>query len=192
MMKICLVIVALIHTVASSPVPASSSSTSSSSPYCLPMNQADYESRERNGHLFYPNQDAFAVQSFNISDVDLGRKEASSCPYDGLSSAKSCPNGAKPSASEPTNANQDGLCPWTYVECFDPDRIPMSISMAQCQCSACLDPYTHMADPNLRCQPIFHNMKVLRKTQCVDGLFRYEEETINIPVACACMRQRVA
>ncbi|XP_041483820.1 interleukin-17D-like [Lytechinus variegatus] len=190
-MKICLVIVALVHAVTSSPVSASSSS-SSSSPYCLPMNQADYESRERNGHLFYPNQDAFAVQSFNISDVDMGREETSSCPYDGLSSAKSCPNGAEPSASEPTNANQDGMCPWTYVECFDPDRIPMSISMAQCQCSACLDPYTHMADPNLRCQPIFHNMKVLRKTQCVDGLFRYEEETVNIPVACACMRQRVA
>ncbi|XP_071481579.1 interleukin 17-like protein [Diadema antillarum] len=176
---------AIIQTVTSSPVPSTSQA-------CLPIDAADSHRRELNSNLFYPKAAAFAVQSFNLSTSDMGLAHTSSCPFDGVSSPQNCPVGAKPNAGSPEIVNQDGSCPWTYVECFDADRIPMVITMAQCQCSACLDPYTHQVDPNLRCQPVMYNMKVLQKTQCVDGHFRYEQRTLQVPVSCACMRMRRA
>ncbi|XP_071481585.1 interleukin-17C-like [Diadema antillarum] len=157
---------------------------------CLPLDAADSHRRKMNANLFYPKAPAFAVQSFNLSTSDMGFADKSSCPFDGVSSPQNCPVGAQPNPGSPEITNQDGSCPWTYVECFDADRIPTAITMAQCQCSACLDPYTHEVDPNLRCQPVMYNMKVLQKTQCVDGHFRYEQMTLQVPVSCACMRMR--
>ncbi|XP_071496638.1 uncharacterized protein [Diadema antillarum] len=166
--------------VMSSPIPSTSQA-------CLPTDAADVHRREVSAELFYPNSAAFAVQSFNLSASDMGLPDTSSCPFSGDSSPQACPVGEKPNAG--SQENQDASCPWTYVECFDADRIPMAITMAQCQCSACLDPYTHEVDPNLRCQPVMYNMKVLQKTQCVDGHFRYEQRTLQVPVSCACMRR---
>ncbi|XP_071496724.1 interleukin 17-like protein [Diadema antillarum] len=177
------VIAAIFQTIASSPVPVTAQT-------CLPIDAADSHRRNLNSNLFYPKAAAFAVQSFNVSTSDMGLADTSSCPFDGFSSSPDCPVGVKADPGSPEIVNQDGSCPWTYVECFDADRIPMAITMAQCQCSACLDPYTHEADPNLRCQPVMYNMKVLQKTQCVDGHFRYEQRTLQVPVSCACMRMR--
>ncbi|XP_030844658.1 interleukin-17D-like [Strongylocentrotus purpuratus] len=141
----------------------------------------------------YPNKAAFAVQSFTLSPIDIGRSQSSTCSntiFTGISSDATCPSGTAPGSTLVVNEN--GLCPWTYVECFDADRIPMALQVAQCQCSGCLDPYTHTPNPNLQCTPVKRNIKVLKKTRCAGGMYKYEEQTLAVPVACACMRQRVA
>ena len=154
------------------------------------MNAAALHWRQDNAHRLYPNQAAFAVQSFSITPTDVD--EATSCPYETrawqYASSDACPSGAVPTGA--VNLKHDASCPWTYVDCTDTNRIPMTIKMAKCQCSDCLDPYTHAVDPNLRCQPVIYNMKVLRRSECINGFYRYVEETIPVPVACACMRQR--
>ncbi|XP_041483821.1 interleukin-17C-like [Lytechinus variegatus] len=161
--------------------------------YCNPVPSTCVSNHSLPRADLYPNKAAFAVRSFSLSPEDIGRSQSDTCSnstYAGFPSNSSCPSGSAPGSTEVVN--EDVQCPWTYVECFDSDRIPMALQVAQCQCRGCLDPYTHLPNPALKCTPVMRNIRVLKKTECARGMFRYEEQTLAIPVACTCMRQRIA
>ncbi|XP_054772577.2 interleukin 17-like protein isoform X1 [Lytechinus pictus] len=138
---------------------------------------------------FDPTEEADALhQSFPVTANSLAGANTD-CPSTELSSEE-CPDGAN--VTHPDHHNENSICPWTYIHCADPMRIPEVIAVAQCRCSTCLDPYTHRPDQNLVCQSITYKMKVLRRTPQASGQYRYHVATEDIPVACACLRKRTA
>ncbi|XP_072170036.1 interleukin 17-like protein [Diadema setosum] len=145
---------------------------------CLSPDPAEQARRAQNAHNLFPFKNVFAVQSFNSPSPDLFADQTpmGNCPLDGKKKV--------------IDVLTDSSCPFTYVTCYDPDRIPSQITVTQCQCTACLDPHTSKPDLNLSCQPVYYNMPVLKKKGCDNnGLFQYELEIEKVPVSCACMRR---
>ena len=166
-------------------------SIGASSPACLPQDEASLQRRELTSSMFYPNTNAFGLQSFTTSPTDTMGAQCANSTFRGWSSELDCSSGVVPTMDTPDN--EKAWCPWTHVDCYDPERIPMRMSVAQCKCSTCLNPKTNLPDPDLSCQPILYTMQVLRRDSsepCIDGMFNYKQVALRVPVACACMRQR--
>jgi hypothetical protein len=81
-------------------------------------------------------------------------------------------------------------CPFYYVISHDPRRFPAAIAQARCKCRSCLD-VAGGKSANV-CEPFYYPMKVLMKTGCVDGVYQYEDATIQIQVGCMCAHRRMA
>ncbi|XP_041484085.1 interleukin 17-like protein [Lytechinus variegatus] len=149
---------------------------------CLADDPEERVRRQQDAHSLFPYQKVYAVQSFNYSSPDV---------FSDALPALDCPMGTK--ETEVTrDVSTESTCPFTYVTCYDPDRIPARLTVAQCGGSSCIDPYKNEEDPELSCQPVYYNIKVLRRKSCKNGMFHYEEQDERIPVACACMRQEAA
>ncbi|XP_038057112.1 interleukin-17D-like [Patiria miniata] len=86
--------------------------------------------------------------------------------------------------------SRSATCPWQYVNDYNPNRFPASISQAVCSCArqGCLDPYTSEPRPDLQCSPVSYTVPVLRRGDCVDGVSDIYQDFESVSVACACMR----
>lgn len=85
------------------------------------------------------------------------------------------------------------ICPWTYVENVDNERIPSTIVEAKCirrRCRGCSSHYYH--DSQLRrpaCSEVYYYASVMRKTGCDEnGRSQYETALQRISVGCTCLR----
>ena len=75
------------------------------------------------------------------------------------------------------------LCPWHEVINHDGSRYPRDIVESRCNCS----PVRSCVQISGSCQPVLYNMRVLRRTGCVQGLYRYLPDWYQLTVGCTCM-----
>ncbi|XP_072045635.1 uncharacterized protein [Amphiura filiformis] len=79
-------------------------------------------------------------------------------------------------------SNVVASCPWDSVYDYNENRIPAYIKKARCLCENCMD------REDRGCQEIKHPIKVWTKDNCTDGYQMYRMETIQVPVACICVK----
>ncbi|XP_063968223.1 uncharacterized protein LOC135157218 [Lytechinus pictus] len=99
---------------------------------------------------------------------------------------------------EPTLPRDLSLCPWSYhTEDEDPDRFPVIIPQAYCQCSRChfsrLINFQAIAElPGIRstsaCKEVYENRRVLRRAVPGDETSPYVPYDVPVSVACVCQK----
>lgn len=161
-----------------SPVP------SSNNLQCVFPNDVLRERYERTKQNFYPYQHAFGIEAFNETESMPSWLISS---YDEEQQVTVCPENQSP---RPWRASpmSDSVCPWYYENDYKPNRFPAIVSRAVCSCRECLNPTTSNVDPSYTCKEIKYKIQVLEKVDCIEGLFRYNLTTLDVPVACACLR----
>ncbi|PIK36654.1 putative interleukin 17-like protein isoform X2 [Apostichopus japonicus] len=139
---------------------------------------------------YYPFEPVYGVQLFNETESQRREINEETNPYGSeATKLENCPAGQKPSSIYKTNPAVGGTCPWTYDIDHDADRIPTTIGVARCLCDqGCLDPLTSKPRNDLVCRAVKYNMKVLYREGCSNGLYQYRSSTLEVPVACTCMR----
>ncbi|KAI8519545.1 Interleukin-17 [Branchiostoma belcheri] len=94
----------------------------------------------------------------------------------------SCPESA---VAHDGDISQRAISPWAWELDVDVNRYPTEIAKAKCLCTACL--VNGVQDYNYFSEPIYSQMKVLRRSKCDrKGRWRYEVEWENVPVGCTC------
>ena len=81
------------------------------------------------------------------------------------------------------------LCPYHFVPNVDPDRIPVTLAEARCNCSSCVG-QLH-GDPKYGCFGQYHSVRVLKRKGCVGGTYEYVQECIAIRFGCTCAHQNI-
>ncbi|XP_066289011.1 interleukin-17D-like isoform X1 [Branchiostoma lanceolatum] len=93
-----------------------------------------------------------------------------------------CPESAVPHDGD---ISQRAISPWAWELDVNVNRYPTEIAKAKCLCTACL--VNGVQDYNYASEPIYSQMKVLRRTKCDrKDRWRYEVAWENIPVGCTC------
>ena len=77
------------------------------------------------------------------------------------------------------------VCPWHTVLESDPDRIPVAMEKARCNCNRC----GYKVPKESRCQEIVSYVQVIRRF-CHNGIFIYDLDLEAVPVGCGCRVQR--
>ena len=77
------------------------------------------------------------------------------------------------------------VCPWHTVLEKDPDRIPVYMEKAKCNCNRC----GYKLPKESRCKEIVSYIQVIRRV-CHSGIFSYSLDLEAVPVGCACQVQR--
>ncbi|KAL3863037.1 hypothetical protein ACJMK2_004819 [Sinanodonta woodiana] len=75
-------------------------------------------------------------------------------------------------------------CPVYFELQHDSNRRPTNIIHARCRCERCQGTTKLSLD---RCRPVSTYTRVLRKTGCENGVYRYEPVMEEIPIACTCL-----
>ena len=83
--------------------------------------------------------------------------------------------------------SQLSVCPWRNVAVFREDTFPRFFLEARCECTNC----DNSPDDLYECRPFNQTVPVLKRSnKCLlNGLFKYEPDEIQIPVACICVSQ---
>lgn len=142
---------------------------------------------QRTKQGFYPFQPALGIEALVDSD-NIPNWQIPS--YDQGSQISRCRQGVSPNIRL-NNPTSRSLCPWYYQTDYQEDRFPAIISKAKCRCKHCLNPTTSMIDRDLSCRPIKYRMPILKLAGCVEGLLKYNMTSVEVPVACACMRNPI-
>ncbi|PIK36075.1 putative interleukin-17D-like [Apostichopus japonicus] len=159
-------------------------------PNTLPCTFQEQDVRQRylrTRHELYPFQLTFGVEALVGSDnIPNWYLES----YSTDAQTRSCREGIPP-RKYLVDPMSNSMCPWYYENEYEADRFPAVISKARCRCVSCLNPITSRLDRHLTCRPIKYRMNVLKLSGCVEGLLKYNVTTIDVPVACACMRNTI-
>uniref|UniRef100_A0A3P8V1J1 Uncharacterized protein n=1 Tax=Cynoglossus semilaevis TaxID=244447 RepID=A0A3P8V1J1_CYNSE len=84
------------------------------------------------------------------------------------------------------------LSPWRIRVDSDENRVPRVIAFAECLCQGCI--VNRHEDLGYNSVPIMVWKKVLRKIPCPTDKDKYTvtRETVEVPVACACVKPNAA
>ncbi|XP_067662070.1 interleukin 17-like protein [Haliotis asinina] len=90
-----------------------------------------------------------------------------------------------PTWEEAVRFHEGKVCPFHYVLNHDENRIPNTMVETECNCVECLRPDNGPSNL-LDCLPITYYTKVLRRTGCVEGMYRYAEVWEPLKIGCQC------
>ncbi|XP_077999654.1 interleukin 17-like protein [Glandiceps talaboti] len=86
-------------------------------------------------------------------------------------------------------------CPFYRVENTDPERYPPTMVEAECySCPNCITDMARNEDfhPLWSCEKLMTKVTILRNTGvCINGVYQYIVERINVSTGCTCARERV-
>ncbi|KAM6430057.1 interleukin-17C isoform 1-T1 [Liasis olivaceus] len=104
-----------------------------------------------------------------------------------------CPN-LKLQDVQNGEVHERSISPWEYHIDKDEDRYPSKLAFAKCLCKGCIDAKTGRETTSLNSVEVLQSMMVLRRKACPHSgngaRFFFEEEHINVPVACTCVVPR--
>ena len=120
---------------------------------------------------------AFGVLPFDTGDSqNIEVYQEASRYHDGETAAAICP----------AEHMRVKACPFEYhLHNVDPNRYPIVIPEARCLCEDCLNSLDR------ECQPVYYNVKVLKRKGCVGGVYKYEFGFERVAVSCACVRVQI-
>lgn len=75
-------------------------------------------------------------------------------------------------------------CPWYLEKTVDNDRYPKEMYRAKSNCKTCIG-----SNGQQHCERIYHHVKTLQRSECVNGVYQYEERSEFIPIAFACAQR---
>ncbi|XP_006823257.1 interleukin-17C-like [Saccoglossus kowalevskii] len=129
----------------------------------------------------YPYTDYLAIMPFPVADVPKGVHTQSSAVPPRIYRSD---NGMMfVSPQERSN------CPFYYTYEEDADRIPRTLAHATCSCDKCIGE-DGGTSPLYTCQQIIYPVPVMKRSGCVDGLFKYHLQVQEVAVSCACLRPK--
>ena len=101
------------------------------------------------------------------------------------------------SSDEYLNLNQISTCPWTVILNEDPDRIPTSISEAECSCDQCVQYDGECSRTKRRpcyaykgrCEKVYTSkVVIMRHCNQTTGEYQYTSGLLPVAVGCTCSR----
>ncbi|XP_070556872.1 interleukin 17-like protein [Ptychodera flava] len=132
---------------------------------------------EANKLSMYPHTNVFGMLPFDNNTLPVGGQTPTPPP---VCTTEIADPGHAPAENRST-------CPYYYSYQTEEDRIPRTLTIVNCVCEYCIadDNSFHLLNT---CQQITQAIPVLRRKGCMDGLYKYELEMVDVPVACACLR----
>ncbi|XP_062581694.1 interleukin 17-like protein isoform X2 [Saccostrea cucullata] len=105
---------------------------------------------------------------------------------------KVCPSSLRVITSDPkSKVHERTTCPYFLVASHLSTRYPKIITEARCKCQSCLEENGHSTAT--RCEPVYRPVRILtRKSDCVDGVYQYSEETYMKQEGCTCAKKTEA
>ena len=76
-------------------------------------------------------------------------------------------------------------CPWYLASELNDSRYPRVIEYAKSSCKTCIG-----SDGTQGCERIHHKIKILRKTECKNNVYEYEEEDFLLPTGYVCAQAK--
>lgn len=76
-------------------------------------------------------------------------------------------------------------CPWFIDVDYSDQRYPQTIEFANTRCKYCIG-----SDGHQECERIHQQIKILKKKDCVNGTYVYEEENFALPIAYSCAQAK--
>ena len=117
-----------------------------------------------------------AVKNQSITSPD----ELSTRMLPGPAEAKTCPTSLTRNNSAPVS--QRSSCPYYYDILQLPEGyFPSTLLTARCKCQRCVEHNAHA------CEQVLSRVAVLKPVGCLQGMQKYEEQTVEVSVACTCV-----
>ncbi|KAL3857147.1 hypothetical protein ACJMK2_011842 [Sinanodonta woodiana] len=124
----------------------------------------------------------FVPPSYSSSNNEVPEKAlADQC--DSKKHGETCPEKVFEGHQVPVYARS--TCPWTYAVNHDPLRFPSTILMAKPRRTYCIG-----SNGDLECNPITQSIRVLRRGECIEGLYQYHESTQEVTIGFTCAGRR--
>ncbi|CAC5416504.1 unnamed protein product [Mytilus coruscus] len=76
-------------------------------------------------------------------------------------------------------------CPWFIDVDWSNERYPNQIEFANTRCRTCIG-----SDGQQGCERIHHQVKILKRTGCVDNVYQYEEQNFLLPIGYTCAQAK--
>ncbi|KAK3576563.1 hypothetical protein CHS0354_011241 [Potamilus streckersoni] len=124
----------------------------------------------------------FVPPSYSSSNNEVPQK-ALTDQCDSKKHGESCPENVLEGNHVPVYARS--TCPWTYAVDHDPLRFPSTILLAKPRCIYCIG-----SNHDLECNPITQSIRVLRRGECIEGLYQYHESTQEVTIGFTCAGRR--
>ena len=95
------------------------------------------------------------------------------------------------------NLNQISTCPWTMNQNVDPDRIPVSILEAECNCDQCMQYDSDCSRTRRRtcysytgrCEKVFTSkLVIMRDCNQTTRVYEYYSGLLPVAIGCTCSR----
>ncbi|KAK3576561.1 hypothetical protein CHS0354_011239 [Potamilus streckersoni] len=124
----------------------------------------------------------FVPPSYSSSNNEVPQK-ALTDQCDSKKHGETCPEKVLEGNHVPVYARS--TCPWTYAVDHDPLRFPSTILLAKPRCTYCIG-----SNGDLECNPITQSIRVLRRGECIEGLYQYHESTQEVTIGFTCAGRR--